>query len=155
MEANTETPGLMAERFIISYYYLSPQDAERIEAFRVCSGDSEKTLITQYVRGWIGRNRDYYLSLARKDAAAREISFQEWGEIVVHQGIEKLPQYKQELIRASPLVPYEILQQSPSADRKALNYVSIGKQNMSNASRSWKSHILTETMRSGSSRLRL
>ena len=96
MNENIETLEAMAERFVISYYYVSPQDAEKIDTFRECSGDSEKTLITQYVRGWIGRNREYYLDLAHKDAVAREISFREWGEIAVNQGIEALPPYKQE-----------------------------------------------------------
>jgi hypothetical protein len=129
MNENIEMPEAMAERFIISYYYVSPQDAERIDAFRECSGDSEKTLITQYVRGWIGRNRDYYLDLARKDAAAREISFREWGEIVVNQGIETLPVYKQELNKIPPS-PLRDVVLPPSAERKALNYISLGKQNL-------------------------
>jgi hypothetical protein len=129
MDENIEVPELMAEKLVISYYYVSPQDSGRIEAFRECSGDSEKTLITQYVRGWIGRNRDYYLDLARKDAAAREISFQDWGEIVVKQGIEALPAYKQELNNIPPSPLREIVL-APSADRKALNYISLGKQNL-------------------------
>lgn len=129
MNENIEMPEIMAERFIISYYYVSPQDSEKIAAFRECSGDSEKTLITQYVRGWIGRNRDYYLDLARKDAAARKISFQHWGETVVQQGIEALPPYQQELTNISPS-PLRDVALAPSAERKALNYLSLGKQNL-------------------------
>lgn len=129
IDENIEISEVMAERFIISYYYVSPQDAERIDAFRECSGDSEKTLITQYVRGWIGQNRDYYLDLARKDAAAREISFRDWGEIVVSQGIEALPPYKQELSSIPPSLLRDVAI-APSAERKALNYISLGKQNL-------------------------
>jgi hypothetical protein len=129
MDENIEMSDVMAERFIISYYYASPQDFGRINAFRECSGDSEKALITQYVRGWIGRNRDYYLDLARKDAAAREISFPEWGEIVVAQGIEALPPYQQELSNIPPS-PLRDVALTPSAERKTLNYISLGKQNL-------------------------
>lgn len=129
MDESIELLEAMAERFVISYYYVSPQDSERIEAFRECSGDSEKTLITQYVRGWLGRNRDYYLDLARKDAAAREISFRQWGETVINQGIEVLPVYKQELNNIPPS-PLRDVALAPSAERKALNYISLGKQNL-------------------------
>jgi len=129
MDENIETLEIVAERFIISYYYVSPQDSERIDAFRECSGDSEKTLITQYVRGWLGRNRDYYLDLARKDAESREISFQKWGETVVYQGIEALPPYQQEL-KGIPPSPLRDIALSPSVERKALNYLSLGKQNL-------------------------
>jgi hypothetical protein len=129
MNETIEISEAMAERFIISYYYVSPQDFERIEAFRDCSGDSEKTLITQFVRGWLGRNRDYYLDLARKDAIAREISFQEWGKTVISEGIEFLPPYKQELNNISPS-PLREITLTPSAERKALNYISLGKQNL-------------------------
>ena len=129
MNENIEMPETMAERFIISYYYVSPQDSERIEAFRECSGDSEKTLITQYVRGWIGRNRDYYLDLARKDAEARRIPFRQWGETVIHQGLEALPPYQEELKNILPS-PLRDVVLAPSVERKALNYISLGKQNL-------------------------
>jgi len=129
MNDSIETLEIVAERFIISYYYVSPQDAERIDAFRECSGDSEKTLITQYVRGWIGRNRDYYIDLARQDAVAREMPFQKWGEIVVEKGIEALPPYQKEL-KGIPPSPLRDVVLPPSAERKALNYISLGKQNL-------------------------
>jgi hypothetical protein len=129
MDKNIETPDLMTERFVISYYYASPQDTERIDAFRECSGDSEKALITQFVRGWLSKNRDYYLDLARKDAAARNILFPHWGEIVVAQGIEALPPYQQELNNIPPS-PLRDVVLPPSVERKALNYISLGKQNL-------------------------
>jgi hypothetical protein len=129
MNETIETLEIVAEKFIISYYYVSSQDSERIEAFRECSGDSEKTLITQYVRGWIAKHRDYYLDLARQDAVAREIPFQQWGEIVVQKGIEALPPYQQEL-KSIPPSPLRDITLAPSAERKALNYISLGKQNL-------------------------
>lgn len=120
----------MARKLLLAYYYISPHDAERIEAFRLLSGDSEKNLVTQYVRGWIGRNRDYYLDLARRDAIAREISFRQWGETVVLEGIESLPPYKRE-IKEIPPNPLRDVALSPEASiRKPLNYISLGTQNL-------------------------
>jgi hypothetical protein len=129
MNETIEPLEIVTERFIISYYYISPQDSGRIDAFRECSGDSEKTLITQYVRGWLGRNRDYYLNLARQDAEAREISFRQWGEIVVSDGIEALPPYQHELKNIPPS-PLRDVVLPPSVERKFLNYISLGKQNL-------------------------
>jgi hypothetical protein len=119
----------MARKFLLAYYYVSPHDAERIEAFRELSGDSEKNLITQYVRGWIGRNRDYYLDLARRDAIAREISFQQWGETVVLESIEHLAPYKQE-IKDIPPNPLRDVVLPPDTIRKPLNYILLGTQNL-------------------------
>jgi hypothetical protein len=116
-------------KYPLSYYYVSSQDAKRIESFKKLSGDSEKTLITQYVRGWIGRNRDYYLGLARLDAAAREMSFRQWGEIVFREGIEKLPSYKHEL-KDIPPNPLWGVALGPDLLRKKLNYITLGTQNL-------------------------
>lgn len=48
---------------------------------------------------------------------------------MVHQGIEKLPPYKQDLNNIPPS-PLRDIALSPSAERKALNYLSLGKQNL-------------------------
>lgn len=119
----------MVWRFTLAYYYATPQDTERIAAFRKLSGDSEKSLITQFVRGWIGRNRDYYSELARNDALARGISFREWGETVVTKGIEALPPYQQE-IKDFPANPLREVVLTPDAIRNPINYISLGTQNM-------------------------
>jgi hypothetical protein len=120
----------MAERFNLTYYYVSPQDAERIDAFRECSGDSEKTLVTQFVRGWLSKNRDYYLGLARMDADARNLSFKEWGKFVVSTGMEPpLPGYQKE-IKGVPPNPLQDIVVTPDAFRKAINYISLGAQNI-------------------------
>ncbi len=129
MELPLETADSMAQKFLIAYYYVSPQDAERIEAFKNLSGDSEKTLITQYVRGWIGRNRDYYLTLARMDADGRGVSFKQWGETVVREGIEALPSYKLE-IKNIPPNPLLNITLSPDTVRKPINYITLGVQNL-------------------------
>ncbi|NEP01357.1 MAG: transposase [Symploca sp. SIO2E9] len=119
----------MVWRFSVTYYYVSPQNAERIDAFRELSGDSEKGLITQFVRGWIGINRKYYLDLAKKDASARDISFKQWGETVVKEGIEFLPRYNHE-IKDIPPNPLRDVALSPDVIRKGINYISLGTQNL-------------------------
>jgi hypothetical protein len=129
MDESIETSNEMAERFTLTYYYVSPQDALRIEAFKNCVGDSEKTLVTQYVRGWLSRNRDYYLDLARLDAHARGLSFRDWGEIITAQGIETLPAYQQEL-KDIPPSPLRDIVMSPDAIRKPINYITLGLQNL-------------------------
>ncbi len=120
---------LMVWKFTLAYYYATPQDTERIAAFRKLSGDSEKSLITQFVRGWIGRNREYYLELARNDAIARGISFREWGETVVTKGVEDLPPYQQEIKNVPPNPLREVVI-TPDAIRNPINYISLGTQNL-------------------------
>jgi hypothetical protein len=129
MDKSIEASDSMAEKFTLTYYYVSPQDAKRIEDFKDCSGDSEKTLVTQYVRGWLSKNRDYYLCLARMDAEARDIPFRKWGEIVVSEGIEALPEYKKE-IKGIPPNPLRDVVVSPDSIRKGINYIALGKQNL-------------------------
>lgn len=129
MDENTETSDSMAEKFTLTYYYISPQDLKRIEEFKNCAGDSEKTLITQYVRGWLSKNRDYYLDLARMDAEARGISFRHWGETVVSEGVEALPPYQKE-IQEIPPNPLGTIALTPDAIRKGINYILLGKQNI-------------------------
>ncbi len=119
----------MAARFTLTYYYVSPQDARRIEAFKACSGDSEKTLVTQYVRGWLGRNREYYLDLAHTDAAARDLSFRQWGETVIREGIEALPPYQHEIKDSRPN-PLHAVVLSPDTIRQPINYITLGVQNL-------------------------
>ncbi|MDZ8139020.1 MAG: transposase [Nostoc sp. DedQUE04] len=124
-----EQESSMAHKYLLSYYYVSPQDAERIDTFREVSGDTEKTLVTQYVRGWIGRHRDYYQQLAKFDALHREISFRQWAEIVVLQGVEALPPYKHE-VKDIPDNPLKDVVLSPDVVRRGLNYIMLGTQNL-------------------------
>ncbi|MBN3871648.1 transposase [Nostoc sp. JL33] len=126
-----EQENSMAHKFFLSYYYVSPQDAERIDTFRQVSGDTEKTLITQFVRGELGRNRDSYLKLARFDAQMREIPFREWGEIVVLQGMEALPPYRHEL-RDIPETPLKDVVLPPNTEliRRGINHIMLGTLNL-------------------------
>jgi hypothetical protein len=129
MNTNTHSSLDMAERFQIAYYYISPYNADRIKAFLDLSGDSEKSLITQFVRGWIGRNREYCLDLARRDADARGIGFRQWGETVFKEGIEALPDYQKELgdVPSNPLRDVAL---TPDTVRRPLNYITLGVQNI-------------------------
>lgn len=120
----------MAHKYLLAYYYVSPQDAERLDLFRDVAGDTEKTLITQFVRGWIGRNRDYYLTLARFDAKKREISFRNWAEVIVEEGIEALPPYKQEVKDIPADNPLKDVVLSPDVTRRGINYIMLGTQNL-------------------------
>ncbi|MBW4628256.1 MAG: transposase [Brasilonema octagenarum HA4186-MV1] len=119
----------MAHKYLLAYYYVSPQDAERIDSFRQVSGDSEKTLITQYVRGWIGKNRDYYLNLAKLDAENREISFRQWAEITVNEGVEALPPYKHEIKHVTDN-PLRDIVLTPDVIRRGINYIMLGTLNL-------------------------
>jgi hypothetical protein len=116
-------------KFNCAYYYVSPQDAEKIEAFKKVSFDTETTLITQYIRGWIGRNRDYYLQLARLDATAREISFRQLGEIVYSSGVEALPPYKKD-IENVPSSPLREVVLAPNVIKRKVSPIGLGVQNL-------------------------
>lgn len=129
MENALDVIDSMVYRYLLAYYYISPQNDERLKAFRSVSGDTEKGLITQFVRGWIGRHRDYYLELARSDAIARSISFQEWGKTVVTQGVEALSDYSKE-IKEIPSNPLRDVALSPDVIRKHINQLSLGAQNL-------------------------
>lgn len=78
----------------------------------------------------VRRNRPYYETLARLDVAKREMDEDEWAEVIVGQGFDALPEYK------NPIVDGEI---SPSplghiilptkVDRRDINYIFLTKQN--------------------------
>ncbi|PSB14300.1 transposase [filamentous cyanobacterium CCP1] len=129
MDDHIEPSNEMAEKFILTYYYVTPEDEDRLKAFRECSGDTEKTLVTQYVRGWLSNNRDYYLGLGRMDAQLRGMSFKDWGMAIVTKGVESLPPYKEE-IRDIPPNPLQQISVPPNAKRRSINYITLGKQNV-------------------------
>lgn len=122
----------MAYRFPMTYYYINPENHERLTAFREASGDSEKTLITQYVRGWLGRNRRYYTDLAKMDIGKREIDEDKWVQTIVEEGVEALPPHKQAIsasdIPTNPLA--HIILPANNMVQRWLNYIELGKQNI-------------------------
>lgn len=122
----------MAYRFPMTYYYISPENNERLTAFREATGDSEKVLVTQYVRGWLGRNRRYYTDLAKMDVAKREMNTDEWVETIVDKGVETLSPYKQPIldddIPRNPLG--HVILPSNNMIQRWLNYIELGKQNI-------------------------
>lgn len=120
----------MAYQFNISYYYLTKEHDDYLTAFSEASGDSRQALIMQYVRGWLGRNRSCYQTLARLDVVKREVSIDEWVNVVVKQGFDALPEYKQ------PTIDEEIAQNPlghiilpTNTIKRESNYISLTKQN--------------------------
>jgi hypothetical protein len=82
---------MFSGNFSISYLHLDPLCADRINQFCLVSGDSKKTFISQQIRGWLKRNRDYYFALLDADIQARNIDRQEWVRIVSEGLYESLP----------------------------------------------------------------
>jgi hypothetical protein len=120
----------MSYQFNLSYYYITPENNKKLDTFSEASGDSRQTLIMQYVRGWLGRNRAYYTGLARLDFTKREIGVDEWINIVVTQGFEGLPDYKSpptsEDIAPNPL-GHVVL--PGGMEKQVINYIYLTKQN--------------------------
>ncbi|MBN3993850.1 MAG: transposase [Nostoc sp. NMS2] len=123
---------LLAQEFSISYYYLTPEDSEKVQIFCKVSGDKESTLINQYVRGFIGRNRAYFLELAKFDATSRGLTSEQWVDIVLAEGMRGMPEYqnivKTEDIPKNPLayIPAPV----ESKVRRSLNYITLAAQNI-------------------------
>lgn len=120
---------LMAIRLSVSYYYVTPEDLDKLMAFKEVSGDTEKILVTQFIRGWIGRNRDYYMALARTDAMARGLTLKGWGEVILDGGISALPDYREQL-KEIPPDPLAHITLPRTAQKSSLNYILLGKQNV-------------------------
>jgi hypothetical protein len=120
----------MAIKFNLSYYYITEENDSKLLQFSEASSDTRQTLIMQYVRGWIGRNRTYYTNLARLDCAKRKMNYTDWTKIVVDEGFSGLPSYQTSIaegeIPTNPLahivLPSEIL-------NKSINYIFLSRQN--------------------------
>lgn len=123
---------LLAQDFSISYYYLTPEDYEKVQIFCKISGDKESGLINQYVRGFIGRHRSYFLELAKFDAGARGLNSERWVDIILSDGMKGMPPYQSEIksedIPKNPLAHIA----APAGDdrvKRVLNYISLAAQN--------------------------
>ena len=86
-----------ATNYPLGYYYVTTDHAKKIDDFKRTSGDMETVLITQYVRGWLGKNRNFCLDLAKTDADSRGMIFSDWAKSVYEEGFKKLPPLKKEL----------------------------------------------------------
>lgn len=114
----------------LGYYYVTADHAEKIDEFRRTSGDMEKVLITQYVRGWLGKNRNLCLDLGRSDAAARNMEFGDWAEFIYNKSIHELPPPKHE-IKLPPLPLADInLPAKEKLVRRKINNLTLGIQNV-------------------------
>jgi hypothetical protein len=120
----------MAYQFNLSYYYVTPDNSSKLDAFGKASGDSRQTLIMQYVRGWLGRNRAYYTNLALLDCTKREIDVENWINIVMDEGFEGLPDYKSPFLSEDvPPNPLAHIVLPAEMDKQVINYVQLTKQN--------------------------
>lgn len=114
----------------LGYYYVTADHAAKIDEFRRTSGDMEKVLIAQYVRGWLGKNRDFCLDLGRSDAFARGMQFSDWAEFVYQKSIQELPPPKHEVkLPPSPLANINLPAKEQLVRRK-VNNLTLGVQNV-------------------------
>lgn len=73
-----------------------PRDTHtKITQYQNCSGKSFIQVAADFVVGRLSRDRHYYAELAKFDASLRGLSFREYGEIVLGNGYESLPQRTQ------------------------------------------------------------
>ncbi len=120
----------MFHKYDLNYYYVSLDHAAKITKFQEVTGDSEVGLITQFVRGWIGRNRPYYTDLAKFDASCRGICLSEWGKIVVFEGMDKLPPLINYQAFPNALLLPELDFPADSVSRRGLKIIKLSMQNV-------------------------
>lgn len=117
----------MPERFHISYVYINPETAERIRQVIDLTGDSEKGLIGQIVRGFFKREQQYYVAALRQDAAARGLDQQAYAAILVAGEEKNLPSYQGErpIFSPSPIAHIPDVE----GETKGVNYLFLNKRN--------------------------
>lgn len=120
-----------SKKFLLPYYYAYTEDVKKIDIITNIWGDSEKFLITYFIREWLQLHRDYCLNLAKFDAQMREIPFQQWAETIVMEGVKALPLYQHEL-RDIPENPLKDVALPPNSEliRRGINYITLGTQNL-------------------------
>lgn len=120
----------MAIKFNLSYYKITEENDQRLNQFSQASGDTRQTLIMQYVRGWIGRNRTYYTNLAKLDCAKRGMNHSDWADRVIETGFDGLPNYQAPIedgeIPSNPLAHIVL---PPQTESKSINYIFLSRQN--------------------------
>lgn len=119
-----------AVNYFLGYYYVSADHASKLDEFKKTSGDMETVLITQYVRGWLGKNRSFCQDLAKSDAAVRGMKYSDWAKCVYGEGFKKLPPHKSEFtIPALPLKSINLADKEQLLRRK-VNNLTLGVQNI-------------------------
>lgn len=123
---------LMPRRLSLTYYFVSKENDVKLKLFTSVSGDSLKTLVQQYIRGWISRNRQAYMALAMYDAERREIPLPNWARIIAEEGIHVLPPPKKHIDFnvSNPLAHVMRPELSHGAVKHTLNYVNLSTQNL-------------------------
>ena len=123
---------IMPRRLSLTYYFVSQESDERLKLFSAVSGDSLKTLVQQYVRGWISRNRQTYMELANYDAKRREIPLSLWASVVAEEGVHALPPPNKKISFnvINPLAHVMRPELSHGAVKHTLNYINLSTQNL-------------------------
>lgn len=119
-----------ATNYPLGYYYVTADHSTKINDFKWTSGDKETVLITQFIRGWLGKNRVFCLDLAESDADARGMEFSNWAEFVHGESIRKLPPFKTKFQPpSSPLTSINLVAKEELVRRK-VNNITLGVQNL-------------------------
>ncbi|PHJ64993.1 hypothetical protein VF04_04205 [Nostoc linckia z7] len=120
----------MAYQFSLTYYYITQEHDDYLTSFSEASGDSRQTLVMQYVRGWLGRNRKYYEQLAKIDVAKREMDIDEWVNVVINDGFAGMPDYRYPIADGDiPPNPLGHIVLPGNMERRDINYIHLTKQN--------------------------
>lgn len=119
-----------ATNYPLGYYYVTPDHAKKIDDFKWTSADMETVLVNQFVRGWLGKNRDFCHGLAKSDAVARGMKFSDWARFVYTEGLQELPPYKDEFkLSGLPLQSMNLTIKEHLVRRK-VNNLTLGVQNV-------------------------
>jgi hypothetical protein len=124
---------IMPRRLSLTYYFVSQENNVRLTLFSAVSGDSMKTLVQQYVRGWISRNRQIYMDLANYDAHRRHLSLSTWANIVGTEGVHALPPPSRRVDDfkiVNPLAHVMRPELAHGAVKHTLNYINLSTQNL-------------------------
>lgn len=122
----------MPRRLSLTYYFVSQQNDEKLNLFMAASGDSRKNLVQQYVRGWLSRNRETYMELARYDAQRRGLELPTWASMVAKEGMHVLPEPVKEIDFAVTNPLSNVVRPEPSngAVKHTINYINLATQNL-------------------------
>lgn len=105
-----------------------PEHDKKLTAFSQASGDSRQTLLMQFTRGWLSRNRDYYDRLAKLDISRRNISADKWVEIVLNKGFDALPNNRQPLFDI-PKNPLGHIILPSTVEKRTIKYIKLSRRN--------------------------
>ena len=120
----------MAEKFPLSYLWLSPESTDRVAQILDLTGDSEKTFFSNVIRAYFKRENPYYIEALKQDAKARGLEPKAQAAMLVAGGIQVLPAYvgDKPVFTPSPIATIPEVE-GPQALRRPLNYLKLSKRN--------------------------